>query len=150
MAGEERTEAATPRKLQTLCDDGKVSKSPEVASALSILAGDLTIYAFGGTGWGYMRAMITDGLSNISRADLTDTSLMQLSITAGTVFFTLMAPLLIAMPLIGIISNVGQSGLMLTTKPLMPDLSRLNPITGFTRMFSIRTVVELIKTTLKV
>jgi flagellar biosynthesis protein FlhB len=150
MAGEERTEAATPRKLQTLRDDGKVSKSPEVASALSILAGVCTIYAFGGTGWGYMRAMITDGLSNISRADLTDTSLMQLSITAGTVFFTIMAPLLIAMPLIGIISNVGQSGLMLTTKPLMPDLSRLNPITGFTRMFSIRTAVELIKTTIKV
>jgi flagellar biosynthesis protein FlhB len=150
MAGEERTEAATPRKLQTLRDDGKVSKSPEVGSALSILAGVLTIYAFGGAGWGYMRTMLTDGLTHLSRGDLTDTSLMQLAIAASMVFFMIMAPLLVAMPLIGIISNVGQSGLLLTTKPLMPDLSRLNPITGFTRMFSIRTAVELLKTTIKV
>jgi flagellar biosynthetic protein FlhB len=150
MAGEERTEAATPRKLQTLRDDGKVSKSPEVASALSIMAGVCTLYAFGGSGWGYMRIMVTEGLTTLSREDITDTMLMQLAIGAFTAFFTIMAPLLIALPIMGIISNVGQSGLLLSSKALMPDFSRLNPITGFQRLFSLRILVDLVKNLVKV
>ena len=39
-----------------------------------------------------------------------------------------MAPLLVAMPLIGVLSNVGQSGLVLSGKGMMPDLSRINPM----------------------
>ena len=150
MAGEERTEAATPRKLKTLRDEGKVTKSVEVASATSILVGVFTLQAFGGMGWSHLRVLVSDGLSSISRADLNDTSLEQLAVTAGIAFFTIMAPLLIAMPVIGIISNVSQSGLLVSTKSITPDLSRLNPLQGMKRLVSLRIVVELIKTTVKV
>jgi flagellar biosynthesis protein FlhB len=149
MAGEERTEAATPRKLQHLRDEGKVSKSPEVVSAVTILGGVFTVYAFGGSIWGQLKVLVTDHLSDLSRPDLTDTTLGQLWLTVGIAFFTVMAPLLVALPLLGIVSNVGQSGLMLSGKSMMPDLSRINPISGFTRLFSVRTVVELAKTLFK-
>lgn len=149
MAGEERTESATPRKLQHLRDEGKVSKSPEVVSAVTILGGVFTVYAFGGSIWGQLKVLVTEHLSDLSRADLTDTSLGQIWLTVGIAFFTVMAPLLVAMPLLGIISNVGQSGLMLSGKSMMPDAGRINPISGFTRLFSLRTVVELAKTLFK-
>src|SRR5205085_1875157 len=45
---------------------------------------------------------------------------------------------------------VGQSGLVLSGKSMMPDISRINPMSGFTRLFSLRTVVELAKTLVKV
>jgi flagellar biosynthetic protein FlhB len=150
MAGEERTEAATPRKLQHLRDEGKVTKSPEVVSAIGILGGVFVLYTFGGSIWGQLRVLMTDRLSNLSGPDLTDAALGEIWMTAGIAFFTVMAPLLVAMPLIGILANVGQSGLMLSGKSLMPDFSRLNPISGFTRMFSLRTAVELVKTIVKV
>lgn len=150
MAGEERTEAASPRKLQNLRNDGKVTKSVEVGAATSILAGVFTLYLFGGSGWSTLRILVTDGLSNIGRADINDTSLMQLAIASFVVFFTVMAPLLVAMPLIGIISNVSQSGLLVSTKAITPDLSRLDPLAGAKRLFSLRIVVELVKTTIKV
>ncbi|MGE3910312.1 MAG: flagellar biosynthesis protein FlhB [Chloroflexota bacterium] len=150
MAGEERTEAATPRKLQHLRDEGKVSKSVEVASATGILAGAVTVYGFGNMAWEHLRVLVTDGLSNIGRGDLDDIALMNLALGAGLAFFTVMAPLLIAMPIVGIIANVGQSGLMLSTKSITPDLSRLDPMAGAKRLFSLRILVELVKTTVKV
>jgi flagellar biosynthetic protein FlhB len=150
MAGEERTEAATPRKLQHLRDEGRVTKSPEVVSAIGILGGVFTIYAFGGSIWGQLSVLLTDRLTNLSRPDLTDAAVGELWMTAGIVFFTVMAPFLIAMPLLGILTNVGQSGLVLSGKALAPDLSRINPMSGFTRMFSLRTAVDLVKTIVKV
>lgn len=150
MAGEERTEAATPRKLQTLRDDGKVSKSQEVLSAASILAGILTVYSFGGTIWGTLRVLVTDQMIALRQPDFTDTSLMELAIVTSITFFTVMAPLLVAMPLIGVIANVGQSGLLLSGKSVTPDLSRIDPIAGFKRMFSLRILVELLKNTIKI
>src|SRR3954447_22845322 len=107
MAGEERTEAATPRKLQHLRDEGKVSKSPEVVSAISILGGVLTIYMFGSSIWGQLHVLIVDRLTSLSQPDLNDTSLGQLWMTDGITFFSVMAPLLVAMPLIGVLTNVG-------------------------------------------
>jgi flagellar biosynthesis protein FlhB len=149
MAGEERTEAATPRKLQHLRDEGKVTKSAEVASAAGILGSVLTLYAFGGMSWDQMQTFLADRLVDFSRPDLTDTDLLNLAMTFGVAFLTILAPLLIAMPLIGVVSNVAQSGFMLSGKQVMPDLSRVNPLDGFKRMFSLRSVVELLKTTLK-
>jgi flagellar biosynthetic protein FlhB len=69
---------------------------------------------------------------------------------AGLAFFTVMAPLLVAMPIIGVLSNVGQSGLVLSGKGMMPDISRINPLSGFKRLFSLHTAVELVKTLIKV
>jgi flagellar biosynthetic protein FlhB len=150
MAGEERTEAATPRKLQHLRDEGKVSKSTEVVSAAAVLGGVFTIYTFGGSIWSQLKALVTEHLTTLSRPDLTDTSLGDIWITLGIAFFTIMAPLLVAIPLLGIITNVGQSGLLFSAKSLMPDPNRINPISGFTRLFSVRTVVEFAKTLFKI
>lgn len=149
MAGEERTEAATPRKLQHLRDEGRVSKSPEVASAVSILAGVVTVYGFGAYSWGHLKVLVTDSLSSLHRADLNDTSLMQLAILAGAAFFTVLAPLLVAMPLSGIISNIGQSGFLISTKAITPDLNHINPIAGMKRFFSVRILVDLSKNIFK-
>jgi len=150
MAGEERTEAATPRKLQHLRNEGKVSKSPEVISAAGLLAGVFTLYAFGGSLWGQLQTLTVDRLSNLARPDLTDSDLLGIWMGVGLAFFTAMLPLLVAMPIVGVLANVGQSGLLLSGKSLMPDFSRINPMSGFSRMFSLPTAVELIKTLIKV
>jgi flagellar biosynthetic protein FlhB len=61
-----------------------------------------------------------------------------------------LAPLFIAVMLAGVIGNVMQFGFLFTTKPLIPKFEKLNPIKGLKRIFSLKTVVEGIKTTLKV
>jgi flagellar biosynthesis protein FlhB len=149
MAGEERTEAATPRKLQTLRNDGKVTKSPEVASAAGILASIVVLYSFGGLGWAQLRSLVADRLVDLSRPDMTDTALLELAMVSGLAFFTILAPLLVAMPLIGVISNVAQSGFLVSSKAITPDLNRLNPMNGLKRFISLTIVVEFVKTAFK-
>jgi flagellar biosynthetic protein FlhB len=149
MAGEERTEAATPRKLQRLRDDGKASKSPEVASAASVMAGVLTLYTFGGTTSHQLQAYVSETLRALARPDLNDTSMLSLSTNTFNIFVMALAPLLIAMPLIGVISNIGQVGFMFSGKALMPDFERINPMSGAKRLFSMRMVVEALKSTIK-
>jgi flagellar biosynthetic protein FlhB len=148
MAGE-RTEAATPRKLQHLRDEGKVSKSPEVNSAVAVLAGIVVLYSFGGSLFSQLQVYTVEILQNLSRPDLNDTSMMVLTIGAFTAFATVLTPLLLAMPVVGVISSVGQVGLLLSGKSLAPDLDRVNPMAGFKRLLSLRIAVELFKSTLK-
>jgi len=149
MAGEERTEAATPRKLQHLRDEGKVSKSVEVVSAAALLTAVVTLYSFGGSASYQLQNYLDQSLRALARPDLNDASSMTLAIGAFSVFVAALAPLLVAMPVVGIIANVGQVGLILSGKAMAPDFERMNPISGFKRLMSMRIVVEFLKTALK-
>ncbi len=59
------------------------------------------------------------------------------------------APILIVACIVGFITNIVQVGWLVTTKPLKPKFSKLNPISGFKRMFSLKAIVELFKSLLK-
>jgi flagellar biosynthetic protein FlhB len=54
-----------------------------------------------------------------------------------------------AILLAGVAANVIQIGFLFTGKPLMPDLEKINPISGFKRLFSMRSLVETVKNILK-
>ena len=65
------------------------------------------------------------------------------------IFFT-MLPIYGAAMIAGIAINLLQVGFLFTTKPLGIKLSKINPISGFKRMFSIKTIVDLVKSFLKI
>jgi flagellar biosynthesis protein FlhB len=148
MSGE-RTEAATPRKLETLRKEGRVTKSADLASAAGLLVGLVTLRAFAGDGTGQLTAFIEGQFRTLARPDLTDQGLADLGLAAATLFFVVSAPLLVAMPLAGILSTVGQMGFLVSGKAAAPQFSRINPLAGFKRLFSLHTAVELIKSLVK-
>ncbi len=59
-------------------------------------------------------------------------------------------PFMIAMLGAGLLVNVLQVGILFTGKPLMPKFDKLNPISGFSNLFSLRALVELLKSVFKV
>jgi flagellar biosynthetic protein FlhB len=63
---------------------------------------------------------------------------------------TLVGPFLALALVAGIAINIVQVGFLFTTKPLMPELNKINPISGFKRMFSVKSLVELAKSVLKI
>ena len=82
--------------------------------------------------------------------ELTKESVLQLSIvTLREVVFTVI-PLAGAVAIAGILANVLQTGFIFTTKPLIPDLNKLDPIKGLKNLFSIKKIVEAIKIIIKV
>jgi len=147
----EKTEKATPRKKEKAREEGQVAKSQEIGTAF------LFIFMFAALGMlgeymmnGLLR-VFRHSLSWISTAEeLTDT--VALSGHIGNMLLQTMiilAPILLVAMVIGFTTSVVQVGWHPTTKPLKPKFSKLNPLQGIKRMFSMKAVLELLKSILK-
>jgi flagellar biosynthetic protein FlhB len=146
----ERTESATPKRREEARGEGKVARSTELTNALALLAGVAALSFLGGR--------LMQRLSDLFRS-LLSTSPSGLATEAG-VYFTfqqlalqitvILAPLLISLIAVGLASNVLQVGFMLTGKPISPRWSLIDPVEGFKRILSLRSVTELLKSILKV
>ncbi len=146
---QERTEPPTPRRREEARKRGQVAKSREVSSAAVLLAASGFLILAGGSLSGL--AMNTMG-GLISRS-------WEIQITAQTthqIFMDLLASTaLLAGPVLGLLviiviaSHVAQFGFLNATEALSPKWSRINPVEGFKRVFSLQSVAELIKGLLK-
>ncbi len=65
-------------------------------------------------------------------------------------FFFILMPIFIAMFVVGIVVNVLQVGFLFTGEPIQPKLSKINPVEGFKRLFSRRSVESLLRDIIKI
>lgn len=154
--GGEKTEQPTTKKLEDARKEGQVAKSKEIANAFGLLAMFLIIkFYIGALGTGMIEyfegvyGQIPDIIQmydgNIPVAAIMVAlrqMILQLVILSVPVF-------LIAM-LVAIVCDVAQVKWKPTGKPLQPKFNKLNPIKGFSKIFSKNSVVELIKSIAKI
>ena len=149
-SAQEKTEKATPKKRQDARKKGQVAKSMEIPSALILLFSMLAFFMFGG----YFK----DRINNIFNATFYDYLLMDINKENIAAIFTslitqgllILLPIFLIAVLTGFLGNYIQIGLLLTGEPLKPQLSKLDPIKGFKKIFAIRAVVEFLKSVFKV
>lgn len=152
LFAEEKTEKATPKKVKESREKGQVLQSKELNSAfmmlgafavLSLLSGYIGSSMRGFTSHIYGEYMNLDylfSLKNINRLTLiVFLNLFKLTLPIGIICVT-----------IGIVVSYLQVGYLFTTKTLAFKLSKLNPIEGFKRMFSLKSLVELLKCFIKI
>lgn len=151
MAGgtQERTEQATPRRIQEARRKGQVARSTDLTGALCLAAMVALLYAVKDEffldlqrylGWYFSQVAGFIASEEIPGAVLYDTVLLSAK---------LMAPF-IAVPVVtAVVSNLVQVGFLFSTEALNPKLSVLNPATGLQRIFSSRSLVELVKSVFK-
>ena len=139
----ERTEAPTSRRLSEARDRGQVAKSTELSGAIEVAMGLALSLVLGGWLVGAMASVMrrtlemeTDAMP-LGTADLTRTLRW-----AGLEAAIMASPFMLAMFVIAAIAHASQIGLMFTTKPLAPKLDKLNPISGFKRIFGLRSAVK--------
>ncbi|WDY57912.1 flagellar biosynthesis protein FlhB [Pseudomonas sp. PSKL.D1] len=146
---EDRTEAATPRRIEKAREEGQVARSRELSTFIMLLAGIGGLWAMGGRLYDHLGSILERGLL-FDRAQLFDTTLMlttlaslsSAALLALVPFFTLMVVAALAAPtLLG--------GLVITLAAAAPRFSRLNPISGLGRLFSVQVLVELGKAVAK-
>ncbi|WP_455715734.1 flagellar biosynthesis protein FlhB [Anaerosporobacter sp.] len=151
--GGEKTEEATPKKLDKARDEGQVAKSQELNTAVMLLALFLSLKIFIGTiGDKFIEAFQKsfESITLIVKDDMSMNSILSL------LGYALRSILLISLPIFligivaGILVNIVQIKWKVTSKPLKPTLSKLNPINGFKRMFSKEKLVELLFSVLKI
>lgn len=145
FASEDKTEQATPKKKSDAKKKGQVAKSKEVALALTLMATTLVVTSLGNFSYDKLRNMMFSYLNTSLNMDLNYNNIQHILIYAITnialIFLIFAVPIMI----LGILANYIQSGFIFTTETLKPDLKKLNPIAGFKKIFSSRTVVELFK-----
>ena len=146
----DRTEEATPRRLEEAREKGLVARSEDLSTAI-ILLGGLLVLRF----WGHypLEALVqfTRGaLGNLDARAMNGSDVCAVLGGAGLFLFKVMLPVAGALLVIALVANVVQTGFLFSTEPLTPKLQRLNPAEGMKRLVSRRGLVRLAAGLLKV
>jgi len=145
FASDDKTEEATPHKLNEAKKKGQVAKSKEASLALTLLACTLIITALGNYIVEGLKDTIIHFLTNFLYMELSYNNLFYITFITLTRVAMLVLPVMIPIMIMGIAANLMQTGIMFTKEPIKPDFKKLNPISGIKKMFSVRTLVELVK-----
>ena len=145
----EKSESASPRRLEQAREEGQVPHSRELATFISLMVGVVALYVLGRWGGHRLMDIMKTGLS-LPRSLAFEPGAMgrMLENLAGDALLTV-APLLIATVVAALVTPFLVGGWVFTTKVLRFDLTRLDPLQGLGRMFSTHGLVELVKATLK-
>jgi flagellar biosynthetic protein FlhB len=150
MSMEDRTEPATAKRREEARQRGEVAKSPELTSALVLLAGLYGLRYCGESLMNGLRDLTQTSLSNLSAFQATELGVRTLFTGLLIKTTTLMTPVMLVLSAMAVVASAAQVGLILSSKPLSPDLSRIDPLKGLQRLCSMRSLVELGKSLLKV
>ncbi|MBU8918270.1 flagellar biosynthesis protein FlhB [Bacillus sp. FJAT-29953] len=147
---EEKTEKATPKKRREARNKGQVAKSMELSSSLMLAAFFLFLLIYGkylGTQLLFLfRKLFTSYLIG----ELSPAGTHKLFADLTMLCFKIVLPVLLVSFVAALFSNYIQIGFLFTTENLKFNLKKLNPIEGAKRIFSMRTLVELLKNILKI
>ncbi len=149
-SSQEKTEEPTERKIQKSKDDGQTARSKELNTTAILLFGALGLVAFGSFMGDKMYHIARYNL-DVERAAAFDSNYMfsHLSESMWEAVAAL-SPWLILVLIAAFLSPLGVGGWLFSAKSLAPKLSRIDPFAGFKRMFSMNSLVELIKAWAKV
>ncbi|OPX89326.1 MAG: Flagellar biosynthetic protein FlhB [Pelotomaculum sp. PtaB.Bin104] len=151
MAGsaQEKTEQATPKRLEEARRKGQVAKSADLTGALCLMAMVVLLFAISDSFFLELQRYLTGYFNEVGRHYGSNYNPL-LSISDAVIFsMKVLAPFFGVALLVVIASNVAQVGFLFSSEALRPNLDTLNPLSGLQRMFSRRSLVELVKSVLK-
>ena len=146
----DRNQQATPYKLEEARKRGQIARSPDAATLAVLVAAMLMAYATLPTALRGMASLLAKSLAVVP--GLTDDPAAAASFIGQQLRQALgvMAPLLFAVAVCSVLVGLLQSGgLIFSTTPLKPDFTRLNPVQGLKKLFSVRLLYEAAKNSLK-
>lgn len=152
MAGDtaqERTEAATPKRLHEAREKGQVARSRElstlavllVSGAAMLVTGDIAVEAM----MSIMREQFSLTITDIENSD----EIVSRYIESSTVALLGILPFLAIVFLVAILAPMAVGGWIFSVQAFSIKFEKLNPLKGVKRMFSMKSVIELVKAILK-
>lgn len=149
QSAQERTEKATFHRRRKAREDGKVVKSQELNSAAMLLLGFLALYMLGPQLAGQARDMMSYTMANAPSIAVADPTFVTVFGDYFLRFFLIMAPILTIVVVIALVANIAQVGFKITPKSLEPKFEKLDVLKGLKRLFSLKSLVHLVRDTLK-
>ena len=146
----EKTEPATPKRREDARKKGQIAISKEVPSVVILFAA-LSVLFFSGS-WMLLNILrfMRGVFENMGALELQAGSMPGLMTEIFGQTLTLLTPLMIAVMIAGLAGNIIQVGFLVAGETLVPKWSKLNPIKGMKKFASLRSLVELLKSLLKI
>ena len=154
--GGEKTEKPTSKKLNDARKEGQVAKSKEISTGMGLMALFLVLKIWTGKmGNGFLETFYTiyDQIPQVANlvGGTSPGNEMTLLLRHGIKqLLYIILPILLIGVLVAFGCNIVQVKWKPTTKPLKPKFSKLNPINGFKRFFSLNSLIELPKALIKI
>lgn len=148
----DKTEKATPKKRSKAREEGQVLQSREMTAAIVLLCMFVTLRIFGGFMYKEIYGFFKTILVEYPKVQdlFTINGVLKAFSEFLIVFLKITAPLFTVAVITGLVSGYAQVGFLFTTKTLAFKFSKLNPLNGLKRIFSLRSLTELVKSILKI
>ncbi len=145
----EKSEKATPKKLRDARKKGQVAKSQDFPSAFTFVTALILLVSLSHFMYTKLSTFMVAIFEVAPRVDLKN-SIGQLMNQTLQLILTVSVPIAGLVALVGVVVNFLTVGPTWAVEGMKPDLKRLNPITGLRNKFKMKTLVELIKSLLKI
>lgn len=149
-----RTEPATPKRKEEARKKGQIAVSRDLSTAVILLSGIGLLAAMLPVGVQKMTEMTRQGLALSFPLDfhggMSIEQVYSVVIHAGIAVVTLSLPIVMGILVMGSAASLLQTGLLWRAEAVQPDVARISPIKGLSRLFSMRSVMELVKGLLKI
>ena len=144
----EKTEEPTDKKIEDARKEGNVPKSQDTSGVITLFVAILAVLM--------LFPFIADHMTNLFKyyfslvgTPLTKPFMLDVAIVTFKEILLMVIPLALAVAISGVIAGLAQFGFLFTTKPLIPDFKKLDPIKGAKNLFSLKKVIEGVRITFK-
>lgn len=146
----EKTEKATPKKREDARKKGQSAKSQDINTAVVLLAVFLFLLFAGSYLKKGIFSLFKSSFQDFLLMDVTEGNLQIIFLRILMELALYLGPIMLVAVIAGVAANLFQVGFMFTAEAIQPKLDKINPLSGFKRIFSMRAIVELLKSILKI
>ncbi|MCO7174706.1 flagellar biosynthesis protein FlhB [Sporolactobacillus kofuensis] len=146
----EKTEKATPHKREESRKKGQIFKSVDLSTAISMLAFFIYFRIAGGKFVEQLAQMMGIFFNRDLSMGVTENTIHRLFSELSMQVLQLLLPILIVALVIGVATQIVQVGILFLPDQLMFKPERLDPLKGLKRIYSLRAIVEFLKSILKI
>ncbi|TDR56144.1 flagellar biosynthetic protein FlhB [Halomonas ventosae] len=142
---QEKTEPATPRRLEKAREEGQVARSRELTTFMLLLAGVGGLWGMGSMLYDQLGLVMEQAFLFERREALEVMPMLTLALALGERTLLALLPLFLLLTVVALVAPALLGGWLISAKSLQPQLSKLNPFKGLKRMFGVQALVELAK-----
>ncbi len=144
-----KTEEPTQKKISDAKQKGKVPRSREITSVITLVSAMVVLYASSGMMLSNMKRIMQDIFGGLNTGDLTPVLVHNLMIKQMGYMVVMLGPFLLILLVATVAVEVSQGGVQLTSEKLKFDLGKLNPLQGMKRLFNKDSFFEVAKSFFK-
>lgn len=145
---QEKTEEPTPKKIEDARKEGNVPKSQDTSGVITLFVAILAVLML----FPYMSRhmlLLFQYYFSLVGTPLDKLFMIDIAIVTIREFLLIIMPLAIAVAISGVVAALAQFGFLFTTKAIMPDFKKIDPIKGTKNLFSMKKLIEGVKITFK-